>query len=440
MDAKDSLPKLRPSRRAVAALLVGAPAVLSAQSPAASPGRPLKLGVIGCGWYGGVDLQAAWRVGGVACTAICDVDSAQADLFAALVEKEQGQKPQVYKDYRELIEKSGVDALLLTTPPHWHALPFLAACAKKIPVYCEKPLAYDIRENQAMVAAWQQSGNIVQIGFQRRQGDSYREVKELIARGDAGQIVQVDAQIHYQAGTPSPEPVAPPATLDWDLWCGPSPKLPYSVARGHKSWRLEQATGHGHLVDWGIHLIDATRVILGETTPRTIDAFGGIYKYQGLITTPDTLTANFAFARCPVTWRHRLWGASENDPATNNGIFFFGDKATVFVTDAFYKVMPRDKNKPGFEKRATITGNAMGTAQMKEFLDAVRGQGPAPSCTPADAALSTTTVQLGMVAYESGTRVQWDAAKWNVGNNAAAARLLQREYRGPWKHPFRKQS
>lgn len=408
---------------------------VAAASAAMAYQQKIKLGVIGCGWWGGVDLDAAYRVGGVECTAICDVDQAHLDEFTAKIEKAQGSKPKVYRDYRELIENSGVDALLLTTPPHWHALPFLEACKKKLPVYCEKPFAYDVRENQAMVAAWKKAGNMVQVGFQRRQGDTYKAVKQFIAEGKAGKILQADPRIHFKAGTPDPKPVPVPKGFDWETWVGPAPFRPYSVAIGHRSWRLEQTTGHGHLVDWGIHLIDATRVMLGETTPRTVTASGGIFEYKGMITTPDTLSVWFDFARCPVSWNHRIWGAAEADPALNNGVFLYGTDATIFVTDGFYRVMPRDKKTEAFEKKATIQGNAMSDAHMKEFLEAVRGNGK-PSCTPEDAALSTTTVQLAMAAYETTGKLEWNAAKWAVEGNAAAAKLLKREYRGPYKHPF----
>ena len=107
------------------------------------------------------------------------------------------------------------------------------------------------------------------------------------------------------------------------------------------NWRLEKTTGHGHLVDWGIHLIDAARVILGEGTPRTVSAAGGLYYLKDKITTPDVLTAHFEFASCPLTWRHRIWGAEEYAPEIANGIFFYGEKETIFVTDDRWEVIPQ---------------------------------------------------------------------------------------------------
>ena len=126
-----------------------------------------------------------------------------------------------------------------------------------------------------------------------------------------GRIVTAAAQIHYPARLQDPTPIAPPASLDWDLWCGPAPKLPYSTQVGHFHWRLEEAFGNGHLVDWGIHWIDAIRTVLGLGAPRSVQAAGGLYALQGRITTPDAMSAWFDFDGIPVTWSHRLFGAAE---------------------------------------------------------------------------------------------------------------------------------
>jgi predicted dehydrogenase len=319
------------------------------------------------------------------------------------------------------------------TPPQWHALQLVAAVGRGLDVYCEKPLSFEVREGRAMVDAAARSGRIVQVGFQRRQSPAFRAVKQFLAEGGLGRVVQAEAQIFYTAGTVSNTPQPPPASLDWDRWCGPGPLLPYSPQVAHRSWRLEKTSGQGHLYDWGIHLIDAARVILGETAPHTVSASGGLFHLQGKITTPDTLTAQFEFARCPLTWRHRLWGSEEHTPEVNNGIFLYGEKGTVFVTDARWSFTPRGK---AAERKVHEAKADMGLLHMTEFLDCVRSRRPAP-CTVADAHLSTTIVKLGVIAYETGARLRWDAAKEEIVGNPAAASLLRRHYRAPWVHPLR---
>jgi predicted dehydrogenase len=259
-----------------------------------------------------------------------------------------------------------------------------------------------------------------------------RDAADFIRAGKAGQIVQVDAQIHYRAGTSDPTPQEPPACLDWDLWCGPGPKIPYSPQVGHRSWRLEKTSGHGHLVDWGIHNIDATRTMLGLGMPTQITAAGGLYYYAGKITTPDTLTVHFEFDSLPVVWRHRLWGATEYAPEVNNGMFFYGDEATVFASDRRWVVIP--KKSPSQHEEFNVATD-MGTEQMANFLECVRTR-QQPACPIEEGFQSTATVQLGMIAYESGSVVQWDAEAEQIVENPAAAELLKREYRKPYVHPY----
>ncbi len=243
--------------------------------------------------------------------------------------------------------------------------------------------------------------------------------------------MQVDAQIHYNAGTLDATPQPPPASLDWDLWCGPGPKIPYSPQVGHKNWRLEKTSGHGHLVDWGIHWIDGIRRILGLGMPKQITAAGGLYYLKGKITTPDMLTVHFEFDRCPVVWRHRIWGAEEYQPETSNGIFFFGDRGTIFASDAAWTFVPKGQGTKREEHKAPAD---QGLEHMKEFLQAVRTRKP-PVQSVEDAFRSTATVQLGMIAYETNSTIAWDAASERIPGNPQAAALLRREYRAPWKHP-----
>lgn len=393
---------------------------------------PLKFGVIGVGWYGMVDARAALKVGGVEIVAVCDVDSEHLKAAADEIEKLQASRPKQLKDYRELLDLPGLDGVIIGTPPQWHALPFIAAVEKGLHVYCEKPLAYDIREDRAMVDAAKASSSVVQIGFQRRQSLAFHEVSEFIKKGGIGTLVQVDAQIHYRAGTKDTTPQNAPASLDWDLWSGPGPLLPYCPQIGHKSWRLEKTTGHGHLVDWGIHLIDSTRMILDLPMPKRITADGGTYYLKGKITTPDTLTAYFEFDDLPVVWRHRIWGATEYAPETNNGIFFFGDEGTVFASDRKWVVIPKAKNAERVEHDAPAD---LGTLHMANFLDAVR-TGAKLDCPIEDAAKSTGMVQLGMIAYETHSVVNWDEASEEIVDNPEASKLLKREYRAPYKHPY----
>lgn len=396
--------------------------------------EPLRVGLIGCGWYGGVLLDAAHRAGGVEVTALCDVDRRHLEETAARIsERQNGRQPRTYKLYEEMLSAGGLDVVFIATPPHWHALQFLAALEAGLHIYCEKPLAYDIRECQVLVrAADARPQQVVQIGFQRRQSPALHQVREFIQTGGLGTVRQLDLQIHYTAGLLDSTPQDPPADLDWDLWCGPGPKLPYSPQVGHKSWRLEREVGHGHLVDWGIHLVDAARQLLNAGIPQRVTANGALVRYGGRITTPDTMSAWFEFGDVPVVWRHRLWGAQEHDPDTQNGIFIYGDEGTVFLTDQRWVFTPRSKAK---ERKVTEAKGDLAREHMAEFLNAVRERRPA-GCRTADGAASTIAVKLAMISMDLGRTVEWDATHERTLGDDAVARM-QRAYRPPWRHPWR---
>ena len=395
--------------------------------------RKIKIGLIGCGGYGMANIRNAFKAGGVEVVTLCDIDSQHLEDSADKIEQMQGSRPKTFKHYQKLLDTAGLEAVIIATPPQWHALMFIDALDQGFDVYCEKPLAYDVREGRAMVEAAKRKERIVQIGFQRRQSPAIGQARDSIRQGHIGRVVQAEANIHYTAGLRDTTVQAPPASLDWDLWCGPAPKLPYCPQIGHHAWRLEKEYGHGHLVDWGIHLIDATRWILGETMPRSVQAAGGIYFFKNKITTPDILNVHFDFETCPVIWRHRIWGAQEYDPEVSNGIFFYGDKGTIFVSDRKWVVVPKGKGK---EREIHSASGDMGAAHMNEFLEAVRTR-QQPSCSPEDAYYSTSTVKLAMIAYDIGAKILWDEKSEHIINSPKADKMLKRKYRTPWKHPFK---
>lgn len=396
--------------------------------------RKLKIGLIGAGWYGMVITKAALKAGGVEVIAICDVDSEHLNSSADEVATIQGTRPRTFKYYQQLLDLEGLDAVFIGTPPHWHALQFIAACEKGLDIYCEKPLAYEITEGLAMIEAAKKAGNIVQIGFQRRQSEAFSKAKELIDNGTIGPVHQITAQIHYVPGAQDTRIQAPPASLDWEEWCGPAPKLDYRPNIGHKAWRLEKEYGNGHLVDWGIHHIDIIRKIMGESMPEEFYTRGCNCELKDKITTPDTLTANMAFRKAPVVWQHRLWGTGDAMKEFNNGIFFHGTKATLFAEDS--KVVIFHAGKEGKREEQSFPSNLMQEKHVANFLKAVRLKDKnLIACTPEDAFQSTATVQLAMISYYTQSLVRWDQLKHEIIENKSASKLLKRDYRGKYKHP-----
>ncbi|MFO7620747.1 MAG: Gfo/Idh/MocA family oxidoreductase [Bacteroidales bacterium] len=402
--------------------------------PPVTQERKLRIGLIGAGWYGMVITTAALKAGGVEVIGICDVDSEHLSSSAAEVEKLQGTKPRTFKYYQDLLDMKGLETVFIGTIPHWHALQFIAACGKKLDIYCEKPLSYDVIEGIAMVNAWKKAGNIVQMGFQRRQSQAFMKAKELIENGTIGDVRQIVAQIHYNPGPQDTKIQPPPASLDWEEWCGPAPKLDYRPSIAHRSWRLEKEYGNGHLVDWGIHHIDIIRKIMGEGMPYEFYTTGGIFALKDQITSPDTLTAHMAFRKAPVIWQHRLWGNGDVTREFNNGVFFYGEKGTLFAEDSKVIHFPTGRNAQ--REEITVPTPMMQDNHVINFLDAVRKKDRnLISCDPEDAFRSTATVQLATIAYNTGSVVKWDEQKKEVIGNPAATALLKREYRGKYTHP-----
>jgi predicted dehydrogenase len=411
-----------------------AAAATSLYFPKSFQERKLKIGLIGSGWYGMVDVKAALKIGGVEVIGICDVDSEHLSSSADEIEKLQGSRPKTFKYYGDLLDMKGLEAVVIGTIPHWHALQFIAACNKGLDIYCEKPLAYDVMEGLAMVNAARKAGNIVQVGFQRRQAESFKKTKELIEGGRIGEVHQVVAQIHYNPGPQDTKIQPPPASLDWEEWCGPAPKLEYRPSIGHKSWRLEKEYGNGHLVDWGIHHIDIIRKIMNEGMPESIFASGSISALKDQITTPDTMNVKFGFKKAPVIWQHRLWGNGDVTREYNNGIFFYGEKGTIFSDDSKVVIFPagRDAKRVDIQVQTPL----MQENHVENFLKAVRNKDRTLiSCTPEDAFKSTATVQLAMISYNTGSIVKWDQERSVIIGNSEASALLKREYRGKYVHP-----
>jgi predicted dehydrogenase len=416
------------------AALGSAAMITTAYIPGIVSERTLKIGLIGAGWYGMVITKAALSAGGVEVIGICDVDSEHLAAGADELTKIQGTRPKTFKYYQELLDMKDLEAVFIGTPPQWHALQFIAACEKGLDIYCEKPLAYDIREGIAMVNAARKAANIVQVGFQRRQSLAFRKVKELIAAGTTGDIHQITAQIHYTPDIRDTSVQAPPASLDWDEWCGPAPMLDYRPSIGHMAWRLEKEYGNGHLVDWGIHHIDAIRMVMDESMPTEFYTHGGIFRLNNKITTPDTLTANMAFRKAPVVWQHRLWGTGDPNREFNNGVFFHGEKAAVFASDS--KLILFHAGREGKREEMELPNPEMQENHVGNFLKAVRSRDRRHiDSTPDDAFMSTASVQLAMISYNTGTLVKWDQNRNEIINNKPASKLMTREYRGKYRRP-----
>ena len=416
---------------------------------------PRKVGVIGPGWYGKVDLFRLIQVEPVEVVALCDVDRNMLDHAAKMTATRQksGRQPRKYGDYREMLAQEEMDLVLINTPDHWHALPMIDACRAGIDIYCQKPISVDIVEGQAMLAAARKYNRVVQIGTQRRSTPHLAQAKErIIGEGLLGDIGHVEICCYYHMrANRNPPDSDPPGYLDYEAWTGPAPMRPYNEMRHPRSWRAFMEYSNGIVGDMCVHMFDMVRWMLDLGWPRRISSSGGILvQKESKANITDTQTATFEYEKFPVVWTHRSWGTPP-DPDYPWAAFIYGSKGTLKASvhrydfipvgkkakpvhaDVVYELeqFPEDKTEKDIEKHVAPAVRY----HMKDWLKAV-DERSRPVADIEQGYISTASCILANIALEAGRTLEWDPLRGEVKNDKEVnRRFLAREYRKPWKHP-----
>jgi predicted dehydrogenase len=414
----------------------------------------LRVGLLGSGWYGKVDLFRLLQVAPVEVVSLCDVDKRMLADAADQVAGRQAskKKPRTYADYRDMLKARDLDVVLIATPDHWHALPMIAACQANIDVFVQKPISVDVAEGEAMVAAARKHKRVVQVGTQRRSTPHIVEARDRVVKeGKLGKVALVEIYCYYHMRTrENPPDEKPPEYLDYEMWTGPAPMRPYNRLVHPRSWRAFMEYGNGIVGDMCIHMLDMVRWMLGLGWPKRIASTGGILvdkKSKANIT--DTQTATFDFGDVKVVWQHRTWGEA-NDPEYPWGATLYGDKGTLKVDVHKYAFTPLGQNKP------TMTGKALFEydkypidrtekdlerhvasairRHMLDFLSARASRGK-PVADIEEGHISTASCILANLALKLGRTLTWDAHRQRVVGDEEANKLLRRPYRSPWVHP-----
>ena len=412
-----------------------------------------RVGLIGCGWYGKSDLLRLIQVAPVEVVSVCDVDKQMLAGAAEIVSTRQAskKKPRTYHDYREMLKEKDLDVVLIATPDHWHALPMIAAVEAGADVYVQKPISVDVIEGQAMLAAARKHQRVVQVGTQRRSTPHLIEARDrIIKEGKLGTVGLVEVYSYYGSGAgPDPDDCAAPDYLDWEMWTGPAPMLPYNPMKHPRGWRSFMEYGNGTVGDMCIHMLDAARWMLDLGVPKSVSSSGGILvRKDRKANISDTQTAIFDFGGLDMVWQHRHWGQWP-DPKYPWGVTFYGDKGTLKASINSYdftplgggqpihrdvvmelEEYPEDKTEQGLEKQVApaIRG------QMKDFLAAIASRGK-PVADIEQGYISTTACILANMSMKLGRSLAWDAKAGRIVGDEEANRLLQRPYRAPWIHP-----
>ena len=420
---------------------------------AAASDQPLRVGLIGCGWYGKTDLFHLIQVAPVEVVGLCDVDANMVDQAAGLVSQRQASKkrPTTYGDYRELLKAQQPDIVLIGTPDHWHCLPMVEACKAGADVYVQKPISYDVVEGQAMLAAARKYNRTVQVGLQRRSTAHLLEARDRYVRsGKLGKVAYVDIHSYYGGGGGFPANEPPPAYLDWDMYVGPATWRDYNPRIHPRSWRAFREFSNGQTGDLCVHMFDVVRFFLDLNWPKQISASGGILMRDASspVNTHDTQTALFDYGDTQLVWNQRNWGENP-DPDYPWGATLYGDKGTLKVSVWSYDFIPRGNGTPehgdfldqrdeypeDLQHKETEIFAAPATRQhMRNFLEA-RQNKVLPVSDIEQGYISSACCILANVSMELGRSLRWDSAAGRVvGDDEANARLA-RQYRGEWQHP-----
>ena len=411
-----------------------------------------RVGLIGCGWYGKVDLLRLIQVAPVEVVSLCDVDK---QLLAGAVEigstrQASKKKPRTYSDYREMLKEKDLDLVLIGTPDHWHALPMIAAVQAGADVYVQKPISVDVIEGQAMVAAARKHKRVVQVGTQRRSTPHLIEARENIVKaGKLGKVAQVEICCYYRWGRNKVPNINPPDYLDYEMWTGPAPMRPFNSQVHPRSWRNFMEYGNGIMGDMGIHMFDAVRWLLDLGAPLKVSSSGGIYMYPDCTpNTPDTQIATFDFGDLQVVWTHRLWGECP-DPKYPWGFTIYGDKGTLKGSVMSYDFIPLGQGtaihkdvtyeREQYPEDVTEKDIELHVApavryHMKDLLAAIAARSK-PVADIEQGYISTTACILANMSLKLGRSLTWDNATGRIVGDEEANRLLHRPYRTPWVHP-----
>jgi len=408
----------------------------------------INFGLIGCKGMGWTNLKAQLsNVPETQCIALADVDQSVLDERAQDVEKLGGRRPELYKDYRRLLENKDLDAVIIATPDHWHCLIACDALAAGKHVYCEKPLANSIEECNIMLGAARHYGKIVQIGQWQRSGAHYQQAYDYLKSGRLGNIRLVKCWA-YQ-GWMEPVPVqpdsAPPAGVDYDMWLGPAPKRAFNPNRFHFNFRWFWDYAGGLMTDWGVHELDIALHFMGVEAPKSVMASGGKLAYpDDASETPDTLQTVFEYEHFNLLWEHAT-GIDGGNYGKTEGIAFIGNNATMVVNREGWQIVPEtQRNKEGLrvnkiealpEQRRSNNANYIAD-HAKNFVAAMQADDPALlKCGIETGAIAAINAHMGNVAYKTGRKVYWDAEKGEFKNDKEANALIKANYHNGWKLP-----
>jgi predicted dehydrogenase len=415
-------------------------ALFAAENPAAKPrlanDRP-GIALIGCGGMGRYDLTLASQFGDV--VALCDVD--QTHLDEAITQfTADGKKPVGYTDFRKLLERPDVHAIVNATPDHWHSLVNIAAVRAGKDVYGEKPLTLTIDEGRQVIDAVRKAGAVFQTGTQQRSMKYFRLAAELVRNGRIGKLKRIEIFLPagLRDGPFQSQPV--PATLNWDVWQGQAAAYDYLPQRCHGNFRFWHDYSGGTMTDWGAHHIDIARWALDQVAPRRVHGIVLEDPIPGGYTTIPEYRVNFDFDNsvevCMQSSRaDTIYGANVFPNGQSNGLRFEGTDGWIWAS--------RNGNKASDPALLTTPLPETATRLYKSddhfgnFFDCTRTRA-LPIADVETAHRSVSICHLGVISLRTGLKLEWDGkAERFTGDGAREAnKYLKRKMRKPYDYSY----
>lgn len=419
----------------------GIAAVASAQVLTAAPSlgasAKIRVGLIGCGGRGVHDAGLFKKVDNVSVEYVCDVDENRRNSAAkSLGVASTG----VVDDMRRILDDRSINAVIVTTPDHWHSPASILASDAGKHVYVEKPISHNIREGRLLVDASERNQTLVQHGTQCRSTSMMIDAVKMLREGVIGKVMVAKCwNIQRRGSLGHGQDVDPPAGFDYNNWVGPATMIPYRTNRVHNRWTMWYHFGAGDMGNDGVHDLDYTRWGLGaEGHPTKVSALGGKFDSDDDAEFPDTQQVTFEYpgdgtpqGRKLLIYEQRLW--STNYPHNcDSGAEFYGDKGQMFLSRRGKLEILSDRNKTTEVSVKLSAQNDQ--AHVQNFCDAIRNGTP----LTADALtghLSTSLCHLGNISTRLGRSLNFDPKAEHVVGDDEADRLVRREYREHWGTP-----
>jgi predicted dehydrogenase len=432
---------------ATALSITSAAAVLSGEQFAkAASSERVRVGVVGGGGRA-LSLNRTFSANpNVEVVGIADLDPGRLAKAVEEVTKRQGKKPAAMKDFRQLVDDDSIDALVVGTPDHWHAIPTIMACQAGKDVYVEKPDGHNIVEGQTMVAALKKHKRVVQMGSQHRSTERMKSAFEFIRTGALGKCLVAKAwESTRQGSIGNPPDGEPPAGIDYDFWLGPAPKRPFNPRRFHGNWRWFYDYGTGDLGNDGVHRLDMAIAALNVacetqgdpkvTMPTRIMAAGGKWYFDDAQQFPDTLQVTYEYGSdgdSPkiLTYEMRIWAPYIMETHTE-GALVYGDRAYIVIGNSGWKAYGN-----GNRLIKEQSGDSFEGPHVQNFVDCIKSR-EKPNCDLETVGHPASVLcHSGNIAARVGRQLNFDPkTETFLDDDEANALRTRAEYRKPWALP-----